>query len=380
MEKLQTILLNFLIFFALLGLCLVLPPIALKVLGFGQMVFPVSGSNTDARALLPAYEKSSWAEKHFEEFASLKTDYKDYFVWRRRDFRGETINIVDGLRTTAQPRGTLNTNEYWFFGGSTTWGTGVNDENTYPSVFAADAMQFVRNFGESGYIAAQSLFFLQAEVLLTERFDLSGVTVVFLDGVNDVASRCRVQSEGLGSSREYLIASRMSDRASRYSFAQTFAQLSDFLSAVRRRLANNGKRDSLLAEGYDCHTNSIRAQEIASSLVATWMLANDVVESRGGTFYGVLQPVSLQSRQANRSEIFEGAHNDLLAKQFSSVYPLIQTELRKQKAPHLINLISVFDDCSTCYIDFAHFGPKGSELIATELLERVHTKPPSDDQ
>ena len=83
------------------------------------------------------YSDIPWAEQHFVEFSKLSTTYYDFITWRRDDFTGDTINIKDGVRLT---KGTRSQNwkdiNYYFFGGSTTWGTGVDDANTYPSLFS----------------------------------------------------------------------------------------------------------------------------------------------------------------------------------------------------------------------------------------------------
>ena len=77
-------------------------------------------------------------KKTFQEYNRLKSKYFDYYGWRRSDFNGETINIKDGLRRTTQSKNIKDEYILWFFGGSTMWGTGVNDENTLPSLVAKE--------------------------------------------------------------------------------------------------------------------------------------------------------------------------------------------------------------------------------------------------
>ena len=136
MSWIKIIFINIIITFSLLGMLLLTPPIAyiLYSISFSSQT---ENSSQDIRATLDLYHGIEWAPTHFNEFSMLNTTYFDYITWRRNDFKGETINIVDGLRATYEPTNlNSNTDEYLFFGGSTTWGTGVNDENTYPSIFA----------------------------------------------------------------------------------------------------------------------------------------------------------------------------------------------------------------------------------------------------
>jgi len=71
-------------------------------------------------------------------------------------------------------------------GGSTMWGTGVNDANTIPALFAKIAQGRYRtiNLGESAYNAFQSFLFLKLQIINGLNPDI----VVSYDGVNDAYS------------------------------------------------------------------------------------------------------------------------------------------------------------------------------------------------
>lgn len=369
MSAFRIVSINILIFLALLGALFLTPPLALTAIELGNHL---SGgtSSKDPRASLSAYSEYDWADRHFEEFSSLETDYWDYFVWRRRDFQGETVNITNGVRETWIPPVITSEKEFWFFGGSTTWGTGVDDEHTYPSLFSKETGYLAKNFGESGYIASQSLFYLQSRLLMEDSSDLSGVTVVFLDGINDVEARCRVTSSGMGSSREHVIAERVAEgRADKYSFAATFRQLRQFLSSVSSRISFNKDEVGIFDLTYDCDENPDKVRTIASSLLNTWELARDIVHQRGGSFYAVLQPVAYISHGQFDALNFEKQRNEAVNKQFLTVYPLLQAEIVKREELLVFDMTHVFDGCSECYIDFAHFGPAGSELMASEIIK-----------
>ena len=154
MSWIKTIAINLTLVLAFLGLLFLAPPIIFIGYQIAIAVL-VDQTGNDSRAYLPNNQNISWAEKHFEEFNKLKTTYYDFIVWRRDDFNGETISIKKGLRRTLQAEGaikpSLEGSQAWFFGGSTTWGTGLNDEYTYPSMFAIKTGYHVTNFGETGY-------------------------------------------------------------------------------------------------------------------------------------------------------------------------------------------------------------------------------------
>ena len=214
---------NLFITFGLLGMLLLTPPIAYSIysLSFSGKTGKFLG---DPRGRLELYNGIEWASTHFDEFSKLNTTYFDYITWRRDDFEGETINISDGLRETYEPTNpNINADKYLFFGGSTTWGTGVNDNNTYPSIFAERLNTRVTNFGETGYIARQSLSLLTNYFIENPSMDFSETHVVFYDGVNDIAHRCRSEISGLCTGREQQIQSILSSKINeKYSFQNRF--------------------------------------------------------------------------------------------------------------------------------------------------------------
>jgi hypothetical protein len=148
---------------------------------------------------LPNYANVTWAKKFYQEFRQLKTDYKSFIGWRRAPFHGETIN-VDGpyaQRLTAN-HGTDKSKKAYFFGGSTMWGTGVRDDATIPSQFAARTGIWSENFGEIGYTAHQSLMLLVQLLQDGHRPDF----VVFWNGGNDVSDKCRTELPPYSHSQE----------------------------------------------------------------------------------------------------------------------------------------------------------------------------------
>ena len=370
MSWIKIILINILITFSLLGVLLLTPPTAYHL----HDIFLSDGtevSTTDTRAGLELYRGIDWAEKHFNEFSKLPTTYFDFITWRRNDFSGETINIVDGLRATTKiTEVNKNIDEYYFFGGSTTWGTGVNDENTYPSIFARYLNARVINFGETGYIARQSLALLNNFLISNSSSDLSGRQIIFYDGVNDVSERCRIEITGLGTGRQQQLRDMVSTRRSeKYSFERLFEQLTQLLQAVRKRL-DIDKPNHAADNIYACSSDPSRAREVAKTLVETWQVASDIVTQRGGSFTAVLQPVAFVG-SANTDYLELTTSNDLaLSMQYETIYPLIR-EFAVAANIDFIDLSSIYDNCDNCYIDFCHVGPQAHHLLVTSLIENL---------
>ena len=368
MSWIKVIFVNIFVTFALIGILLLTPSIgylAYTALISGGVITDVS----DKRSELKIYANYDWADIHFKEIGKLTTSYYDHISWRRDDTNGETINIHNGLRKSFKVDAVDKIkSEYWFFGGSTTWGSGVTDDFTYPSLFAKNTGYPVINFGESAYISRQSLSYLNNYLIQQQQRDLSGKNIIFYDGVNDVSHRCRREISGLGSGREAQIQNAViSSTANKFSVSKTFEQLQEFFIYAYTKIFSSNINSSSYIQPYSCASDSVRAIEVANSLVDTWEIASDLVKSRGGTFTAVLQPVAYYGNP-KIDYLNLTSPNDLnVAKQYEAGYPLI-IEAAAKRNINFINLSNAYDDCSNCYIDYCHVGPQ-AHLMLVEQLE-----------
>jgi hypothetical protein len=276
------------------------------------------------------------------------------------------------LRVTYEPISSNGSaDDYLFFGGSTTWGTGVNDKNTYPSIFAERLNTRVTNFGETGYIARQSLAQLTNFLVDESLLDLSGKHIVFYDGVNDIAHRCRSEITGLGTGREKQIQSILlsTQSSEKCSFSKLFEQLTQFLQAVTNRLGMVNVQ-SVDSENYSCSSDPRRAEEIAKTLVETWQVASDLVKKRGGRFTAVLQPVAFIGGAKIDYLELTSANDIALSMQYEAVYPLVK-QYAADANIEFFDLTSAYDNCDNCYIDFCHVGPQAHQILVDKLVNSI---------
>ena len=177
-------------------------------------------------------------------------------------------------------------------------------------------------------------------------------SIVFYDGVNDVAIRCRFEVEGLATNRQHQIRSILGGGFNKYSFRRTFGQLIDFTDSIKKRVVLYGSTDSV-SSYYDCHNNPAKAAYVAKSLVNVWIQAKLIAEANGDDFLAILQPVAyIGQPNVDYLELNDKLGN-ALGLQYESVYPLI---LKYAKTADLIfhDLTKVYDSCGNCYIDFNH--------------------------
>lgn len=320
-------------------------------------------TNEDKRATLPNYDRYDWATTHFKEFGELDTRYQSFVVWRRLPFSGKTINIdQNGVRVTAGSGGAEDGPTIAFFGGSAMWGSGVDDENTIPSLFARSHPRFhVYNLGESGYIARQSLNLLLNMYAQSIHPDI----VIFYDGVNDAGHECRREVGPLAHAREAGIRE----------VVETFGHPISFLSMIypiKAFLQREFPGDSKDPAQYDCVSDPKEAEAVSRAMLADWAAAKYVVEGYGGTFVAALQPVAYFGNP-NTTHIADRLEEDF-GKQFEAVYSIIGKLLDEEfrmLRHNVVDLRHAFDGNEVIYVDFAHVSPNGNEIIAQRIGEAL---------
>jgi hypothetical protein len=295
---------------------------------------------------------------------TAKADFKSFIGWRRKPFSGETINVEGPYRQRRTiNKGTDGSKKAYFFGGSTMWGTGANDEGTIPSQFAALTGMHSDNFGEAGYTAHQSLMLMIQLLQDGHRPHL----VIFYDGVNEAAIKCVTEltpdAHMLESRIDSLLKEPVSSPAS---FAHYFAPIQHVAGRLNSVLARTVGMAPV--EGFNCHLDSDKAARIADNLLRDWQVARRIVESYGAKFIGILQPVVYFSR--TRRDHLEDVPV-LMQAQFRAVYPLVQQ--RMAEAGGSYDLTSALDDDEYIYVDFAHLSPNGNRLVASRIAEIVRS-------
>jgi len=114
--------------------------------------------------------------------------YEQWTGFRERARAGKFVNVEPlGFRSNGQNSSNISSlnGMIWMFGGSTTFGYGVADNETIPAFLQESTDRDVVNFGRGYYYTAQ-------ENALLRRLLMTGLVpskVVFLDGINE---RCNI--------------------------------------------------------------------------------------------------------------------------------------------------------------------------------------------
>jgi lysophospholipase L1-like esterase len=313
-----------------------------------------------SRLVLPNYENHEWAAQHFAEFGDQDYRYHSFLGWRRLPYHGETINIDErGIRQTVDRTPNGADRKIFFFGGSTTWGTGVSDEYTIPSQFASITREYqATNYGEAAYTAHQSLEMLIKVLQEGERPDI----VVFYDGVNDVKYKCRSAHNWYSHSWEDRYVPRFELYDSVFSLDYALGPMSRVAQILKSsvRVGLN-----IEAETYNCNKDIRKAERIAAALVHDWKIAQTIVKAHGGQFFGFLQPISYFSR----TKLEHISVSEELRKQYELIYPMVKELMREERSFH--DLTDLFDRNEYIYVDYAHVSPNGNRYAAERILSII---------
>lgn len=316
----------------------------------------------DDRYQVENYKKIPWAKKHFEEFNSLPTEYRSYIGWRRLNFNGETINIdSSGIRKSEQGNGAIEDSiKITFLGGSTMWGTGVDDANTIPSLISkkANGNYFVYNFGEAGYNSFQGYLFLKLQTLYGHKTDV----IVSYDGFNDGYYLSDKPEDRYSHAREPGMIFRLkgSDQKTNLTFKSFFfAPVSEFIS---KSLQVQGNTKSL-----QCSKEQLVAG--ATQLLDSWLSSKKLANEIGAKYICVLQPHAKFGTPDISHLNVEDRGN--WVEYYGFVIDLLQTEKYKILQDSFLDLSHVFDSSEKVYVDYCHLSPNGNQVIAEKILEHL---------
>ena len=321
----------------------------------------IKSKYTDPRAELPTYKNHEYTQQIFKEFNNLHTEYKSYIGWRRVPYKGQTVTIDSlGFRVTplSAEQSTDSTKQrVYFFGGSTIWGTGVDDYHTIPAIYQKmNTDVTVINAGESGYDSRQSLELLVNILAKKEKVN----SAIFYVGVNEI-NRCRkiVGTNAYNYEKNFNAKIHEVKSFFRYIFTQYLEQIwNGFAVKV------GGGQD---VSDYDlvcnCTEDTSRTDEVVENLYFNLSVAKLLVENQGGKFIAVLQPVAYVGKPTldYLSEYLSKRDKEKL--NYLCLYNKIFTHPNKM----MYDLTQSLNLQEPIYIDYCHLNAQGNAIIASEI-------------
>ena len=160
-----------------------------------------SAPSASAYERLPEVARRNYAhmtpgdvDEMLNTFNTMRYRYAPWVGYREDVTKSRFVNIdAYGIRANGDTRRDISTirDAVWFFGGSTTLGWGVTDEETIPAQLEKLIGRPVVNFGVSGFYSAQENLLLNQYL----RIGYSPSMAIFLDGINEQCDVVEYQRE-----------------------------------------------------------------------------------------------------------------------------------------------------------------------------------------
>lgn len=318
------------------------------------------------RSELPNYaEDREHARAVFADYNRVQHRYEPFVGWKTLRFEGKTTHISEqGMRShsAAPPKGDV-TKVVRFFGGSTMWGEGSDDDHTIPALFNKLNPRYrVFNHGQLAYNSRQELDALISSYSRNEKADI----VIFYDGVNDAAFLCPTVIKELPAHR-LVPMYREKLYTGKFAIIKELAYkifVDDIINLARKFTYKPTATNS----PYDCVSNPEKAEAIAEMMLKNWELAHEIVTDRNGQFFAVLQPAAFIGQP--RTDHL--ALDEQLGQNFKVIYQLLRKKIAERNHPWIIDLSTAFDGDDYVFIDFCHVSPNGNEIIANKISDSIN--------
>ena len=312
-----------------------------------------------ARAAMPAVldQPGYWLEH--DQARDLQ--WRSYLYFRRLPFAGDYINVdAHGFRRTPQ-NDAVNGN-LWLFGGSTIWGTGVDDAHTVASALSRAGAIGVGNFGESGYVSTQS----QLSFLMALRCNAAlPDAAIFVDGVNDVYSAVQSGRAGLPQNESNRVAEFNLSRSAKAVGNALISRLEGFQRLQQRRSGASAVTEvEPLAQAIVQHYLAVVAQTRA------------IAVARKIPVLFVWQPSLFERANPTSDERGVIANSESLhyALQRASTR-LLRERLTDSALADVVILSDLFDaHAEPLYFDYSHTGARGNQIMADALWQLIAPK------
>lgn len=343
--------------------------VLLILVNWGCGVF-LKKTGTVHRDQLPNYSNDpAYAKEIFNDYNRVQHRYEPFVGWKMLPYTGKTLHVsMDGRRThNTGDEVEKKERSVHFFGGSTMWGEGSDDDHTIPALFNSfNPGTEVHNHAQLAYNSRQELDALIS--LYSE--NVTPDVVVFYDGVNDAAFLCPKDITELPAHR---LVPMYRDKLYTGKATVISGLLSDlFIKNIVKTIQVVTYKPSPDRSPYNCASDPEKAEQIAEMMMRNWEMAHELVTARNGKFLAFLQPAAFIGKPKTDHLKLDEA----LGENFQEIYRRIKTKIAERNYTWIVDLSDKFDGNEYIYIDFCHVSPNGNEIIAKEISKVVNNNNP----
>ena len=338
------------------------------------------------------FQKIAFDNKYsFEELKNLNSSYGVYtginyqpWVQIGNAAHENKFSIVkDGKRETLNFKNICKEPKiYWFFGGSTTYGTGVSWKDTLPSKFAKNLNSnsfcgVVLNFAVPYHYSFQESIFLSVE--LAKSKNLKPDFVFFIDGLNDflqVGSSVKQEPFFTPMLTKYFgkdsigALKKLNKPILSFNFA-----LADYISFKlgffhKKNISNYEKPFNLNDEEV--------SEKITKNIISTNNFRSKLCEAYKIKCFQFLQPVPYLYYTKNFNENLTGTLDSERKKLFKKGYEkiLISNSVSENSGLQVNDASKIFKNYKNGipYVDSFHYSPRANDYFAKHILKTIFSE------
>tara|TARA_B110001452_G_scaffold86549_1_gene70746 strand:- start:496 stop:1608 length:1113 start_codon:yes stop_codon:yes gene_type:complete len=307
---------------------------------------------------------------YLETFIDRKFDYDQFTEHAENSgYENKFVNVTPELgRKTISPKNCKK--NIFFYGGSTTFGYNVTDEQTIPSYLGKTLLKnkqeiCIKNFGRGSYFSTQENILFQKHIL--NKKIKSGDIIIFLDGINENGNR---NSRNTGFLFEVNKAINQ-DYWDMYKF--TFPIFFDSL-AINQFIKRIQKKYNLQKKSKLAQTNVFTLNDNLKHVFEKNILIRDGICKKLNLYcYSFLQPFATihgkyfekPTQGAIETRVLNIGEN----KKIKEKYRLLS------ETKNIINITNALDDtASLSYVDGVHYSPLANEEISNKIYTIILDK------
>lgn len=313
---------------------------------------------------LNEYQQSSYSHLSSDQIAKIRFyswdpsvagwEYEPWLGFKEKARTSQYVNVTqEGIRKNSEQDFSYKQlqNSIWFFGGSTTFGYGVADNETIPANLERMIGTKVVNLGRGFYYSRQENFYMVNLLVAGFRPD----KILFLDGINE---RCDIGVYQAQMERLFQKAQLL------YSW--------DYMEAVKPILVGMKKIDVVFDRGEihkafsTDHCDFYGTKQSLSSVLNTILIERQAICDA----FNIRCITYLQPFPGMHGNHFDSVSlKEELKSYFREKYNLLNPTFTARGA---ISLVKALDNLQGhAYVDDVHYNAKANEAIASEIFRTL---------
>lgn len=357
-ESFKIFFINLVVFFTIIGFIVFIPILTFQTYQLVKIILPQSSQNIE--------ENKNISQEFLKEYKNVQYRYRDFVVKEPSPFDGKIITIQeDGNRfTSLLTNYDKNVPKYLFFGSSTIWGYGVDNEKTIPSIFITKYKMYSQNYADVSYSVRQSL---EKLINLYVDYDEPRKNIIlFNDGPMDAFLMNNHKELKLRTSYSETIEKSINiESNSPLSFSYLISPLNAFISKINEKFSKKENEEK------NFKMEKERINFIVNQIIKTWNIANSLAVSRNDQFIAILPPIASVGTPILENLTTNDLKKSVELSYMKELYSLIVKNMEEYPNIKFIDLSDIFNGKAECYSDYCHYTYQGNLIYAEELKKRL---------